>query len=37
MSREFDFGHLVDLCRRTHAESQRSAADTDDGLQRRWL
>ena len=28
MSREFDFGHLVDLCRRPHEESQRSAADT---------
>ena len=39
MSREFDFGHLVDLCRRTHEESQRSAARVMDTylVTRNWL
>ena len=39
MSREFDFGHLVDLCRRTHEESQSSAARVMDTylVTRNWL
>ena len=30
MSRAFDFGHLVALCRRTHDETRRSAARAAD-------
>lgn len=39
MSQAFDFGHLVDLCRRTHEESQRSAARVMDThlVTRNWL
>ena len=39
MSRRFDFGHLVELCRRTHDESQRSAARAADTylVTRNWL
>ena len=39
MNREFDFGHLVDLCRQTHEESQRSAARVMDTylVTRNWL
>ena len=35
----FDFGNLVDLCRRTHEETQRSAARTADAylVVRNWL
>ena len=33
MSRAFDFGRLVELCRRTHEETRRSAARAvDTGL-----
>ena len=39
MSQAFDFGNLVDLCRRTHEETQRSAARTADAylVARNWL
>ena len=39
MSRAFDFGHLVDLCRRTHEETRRSAARAVDTylVTRNWL
>ena len=39
VSRRFDFGHLVELCRRTHDESQRSAARAADTylVTRNWL
>ena len=39
MSRAFDFGHLVDLCRRTHDETRRSAARAVDMylVTRNWL
>ena len=39
MSQAFDFGNLVDLCRRTHEETQRSAARTADAylVVRNWL
>ena len=39
MSRTFDFGRLVDLCRRTHEETQRSAARAVDThlVTRNWL
>ena len=39
MSRALDFGHLVDLCRRTHEETQRSAARAADTylVTRNWL
>ena len=39
MSRPFDFGHLVDLCRRTHEETRRSAARAVDTylVTRNWL
>ena len=39
MSRAFDFGRLVDLCRRTHEETQRSAARAVDThlVTRNWL
>ena len=39
MSRALDFGHLVDLCRRTHEETRRSAARAADTylVTRNWL
>ena len=39
MSRALDFGHLVDLCRRTHEEARRSAARAADTylVTRNWL
>ena len=39
MSRKFDFENLVELCRRTHEETQRSAARTVDSslVVRNWL
>ena len=39
MSRTFDFGRLVDLCRRTHEETRRSAARAVDThlVTRNWL
>ena len=39
VSRAFDFGHLVDLCRRTHDEPRRSAARALDAylVTRNWL
>ena len=39
MSRALDFGHLVELCRRTHEETQRSAARAADTylVTRNWL
>ena len=39
MSRAFDFGHLVDLCRRTHEETRRSATRAADAylVTRNWL
>ena len=39
MSQEFDFGQLVELCRRTHEETQRSAARAADTylVTRNWL
>ena len=39
MSRAFDFGQLVELCRRTHEETQRSAALMADTylVTRNWL
>ena len=39
MSRAFDFGRLVDLCRRTHEETRRSAARAVDTylVTRNWL
>ena len=39
MSQEFDFGQLVQLCRRTHEETQRSAARAADTylVVRNWL
>ncbi len=39
MSRQFDFGHLVDLCRRTHERSQRLAVRAADTclVTRNWL
>ena len=39
MSQAFDFGNLVDLCRRTHEETQRTAARTADAylVVRNWL
>ena len=39
MNRAFDFGHLVDLCRRTHDETRRSAARAVDTylVTRNWL
>ena len=30
MSQKFDFGNLVELCRRTHEETQRSATQAVD-------
>ena len=39
MSRAFDFGQLVELCRRTHEETQSSAARAADTylVMRNWL
>ena len=39
MSRALDFGHLVELCRRTHEETRRSAARAADTylVTRNWL
>ena len=39
MSRKFDFENLVELCRRTHEETQRSAAQAIDRslVARNWL
>ena len=39
VSRAFDFGHLVDLCRRTHEETRRSGARAVDTylVTRNWL
>ena len=39
MSQIFDFEHLVELCRRTHEETHRSAVRSVDGylVARNWL